>query len=106
MRKPNTSLRGYEAPSLRPPDCGYRLADCTLLMADTRRREGGPSRLTGCCRPASPQNLQHWMKERPEMLQAIHTDLSLLRKSNTSKNKYLGGSPSQRYYSIECVSRQ
>ncbi|WP_461515944.1 hypothetical protein [Porticoccus sp.] len=46
MRKPNTSFRGYEAPSLRPPDCGYRLADYTLLMADTQRREGGPSRRT------------------------------------------------------------
>ena len=79
MRKPNTSLRGYEAPFLRPPDCGYRLADYLLLMADTRRREGGPSRLTGYCWPASPQNLQHWMKERPELLQAIHTDLSHLR---------------------------
>ena len=74
MRKPNTSLRGYETPSLRPHE--YR----------TERCENGTPRLADYYWPASPQNLQHWTKERPESLQAKQLTFRFYGKSNTLKN--------------------
>lgn len=79
MRKPNTSVFAALKPRLCDHLLRHRLSRLHVANGGHTRREGGPSRRTDCCRPASPSYPQHWMKERPESLQAIHTDLSLLR---------------------------
>jgi len=68
MRKPNTSRRGDEAPSLHPSNCALGVAEnCAALDGVRASLRGEP-----IARPTSPQNLQHWTKERPESLQAMH----------------------------------
>jgi len=80
MRKPNTSLRGYEAPSLHITYCAFQLATGIKLTTAHRAIRGRTFAADWRRhRPASPQNLQHWTKEQPELLQAIHTGQSLVR---------------------------
>ena len=58
MHKPNTSLRGYEAPSLRPPDCASQLADSiwpTWMRRAVRGRTFAADRsLPACLTSKSP----------------------------------------------------
>lgn len=52
MRKPNTSLRGYEAPSTLFAHHGSLISGLQLANGDTREQcEGGPSRLADCYSP-------------------------------------------------------
>lgn len=63
MRKPNTSLLGKnEARSVRISICRKLVLQEPLL--------GGETALL-------PKNLQHWTKEQPESLQAMHNNLTL-----------------------------
>ncbi len=50
MRKPNTSLRGYEAPSTPFAHHGSRISGLQFAnWGYARRCESGPSRQTYCC---------------------------------------------------------
>ena len=81
MRKPNTSLLGkIEARSVRISTCGELVLKEPLL--------GGVTALL-------PKNLQHWMKEQPELLQAMHNNLTLYGIGiHSSRKLHLGDTPS------------
>ncbi len=86
MRKPNTSLPAPEA-RLHTAYAVHRSTFHVAVAADLRHRRTH--------RTVAPKFLQHWTKERPESLQAKHTDLSLLGQEPISLKTHLGDSPSR-----------